>query len=83
MEEQLKFDVAGNLETRKGVYANTVFISSQPSEDVLDFYFMDGSNSDGAMTGVIVSRVIMSRNTLLSFRGAIDRHLGIETHDAD
>lgn len=74
-DSQVKLDVTGDLNTRKGVYSNTVFISSRPSEDILDFYFMDGMNPDGTQTGVIVSRVIMARQTLLSFREAIDRHL--------
>ena len=73
--EHNEFSIVGDMETRRGVYANAVFITSQKSEDIVDFIFTDGGDTDGGVTGVLSSRVIMTRETLLQFRSAIDQHL--------
>lgn len=72
--EHNEFGIVGDVETRRGVYANAVFITSQKSEDIVDFIFTDGGDA-GGVTGVLASRVIMTRETLLQFRSAIDQHL--------
>lgn len=73
--KELKLDVVGNLDMRRGAYANALFISSQPSEDILDFYFMDGSTDEGGQSGILAARVVMSRATLRSVKDAIEAHL--------
>lgn len=73
--EHNEFNIVGDVETRRGVYANAVFITSQKAEDIVDFIFTDGGDAGGGVTGVLASRVIMTRETLLQFRSAIDQHL--------
>lgn len=81
-EKQVQLEVSGDLETRKGSYANTLFITSQENEDILDFFFMDSTGVNGEQSGVLTSRVIVSRQTLLSFRDALNQHLGGSAPDA-
>lgn len=81
-EKQFQLEVSGDLETRKGSYANVVFITSQANEDILDFFFMDSIGANGEQSGVLTSRIVMSRQTLLSFRDALNQHLGGSIPDA-
>lgn len=67
--------VATDPSVRKGAYANFVMLGSRQTEEILDFFFIDSNDEDGNMSGVIVSRVIMSRDNLMSLRDALNDHL--------
>ena len=74
-DDQREFNILGDIDIRKGTYANLAFIMSQESEDIIDFVLTDGIDSDGRVTGLVTSRVIMSRKTLIELRDAITRHI--------
>ena len=74
-DKELVIEAVGTSEVRKGVYSNMVTITSLQLEDVIDFFFIDGSSDSGAMTGSIVARIIMSRTALIALRDAIDTQL--------
>lgn len=67
--------VATDPSVRQGSYSNLVVVTSQQSEEILDFFFVDSRDEDGAMSGVVVSRVIMSRDRLVALRDALNDHL--------
>lgn len=68
-------NLVGSIEARSGVYANAVLITTREEEDILDFIFIDSATEGNSATGVLESRVIMTRKTLLALRETIDRHL--------
>lgn len=74
-DQELVIEAIGTPEVRKGAYSNMATITSLQLEDVVDFFFIDGNNDSGAMTGSIVARIIMSRTALIALRDAIDAQL--------
>lgn len=74
VSDELNIQLAADLKVRQGVYSNLSVISSQPKEDRIDFIFVDGASEDGA-EGVVVSRVILTRQTLIELRNAITSHI--------
>lgn len=73
--ENREYDIVGDIESRRGVYANAAFITSQGSEDIIDFVLTDGINNDGCVTGVLASRIVLTHETLLQLKKTIDGHI--------
>lgn len=74
-EDNVLIDAIGSPELRKGTYSNVASITSLRFEDVIDFYFIDGTSDSGALRGTLVSRIIMSREALIGLRDAIDQQI--------
>lgn len=74
-ETNMALNIIGDVESRRGVYANAVLITSQESDDILDFIFTDGEDENGNPSGVLATRVIMTRSTLLRLKDTIEQHI--------
>lgn len=76
---KIEFNLQGDQSLRKGVYANFFTATSGGSESIIDFYFIDfeAADENGTMTknGVMVSRVITTREKLIELRNMLDAHL--------
>lgn len=64
---------------RSGSHANIVSVTTTGNQEViLDFIFVhpNDKNLEGALTGQLVSRVILPLNVAKEFRLVLDSHMG-------
>lgn len=72
----LTMNIVGTRDMRKGVYSNFVLVKSTEHESFLDFCLNDNDqNEDGSTDVIVVSRVIMSNESLKKLRDTLDRHV--------
>lgn len=79
-------NLQGNIDLRKGVYANIFTLMESKGCSILDCFFLDtpvvkNEQGEGIQGGTMVSRIILSRDTLVELRDMISRHLE-KTSDA-
>lgn len=74
-ETRVKINADPSL--RKGVYSNLVMVQSSKKEAVVNFLFTDGpaESKDADIEGIMVSRVVMTLDTLVELRDALDSHI--------
>jgi hypothetical protein len=72
-------EVAINIDESRagGVYANFFLINTTPSENLLNFVFVDHASisPDGKVPGFLVSRVILTNESLIAVRDALNAHI--------
>lgn len=75
-----RLNLQGDAEMRKGVFANCFTLMDSKTCSILDSFFLDtpvttNKQGEDVQGGIMVSRVILTRDTLIELRDMISRHL--------
>lgn len=63
-----------DTQSRKGVFADFVMARTKGGTTRLDFSQLDSEAEDGARKGVMVSRIFMNNEDLISLRDMLNKH---------
>lgn len=78
-EHEIRYNMVGEMESRRGAYANFSTVKTVKDEVVVDFSFIDDIHigSEGEVRdGILVSRIVMTPQAAASLADAIAKHLG-------
>lgn len=77
--KELQLNLNAEFDKRKGSYSNFQTVTDLGKESILDFFFVDQTGVDESgktfKNGVMVSRIILSRNGLVELKDMLVKHI--------